>query len=71
MIRRSGDPISLGGIGASAGFAGRWRRLREERRRGRTGGVGRGVGMSLGDGMGGGVTREGERGNVEIGMILL
>ena len=46
MIRRSGDPISLGGIGASAGFAGRWRRLREERRRGRTGGVGRGVGMS-------------------------
>lgn len=44
-MRRSGDPISRGGIGGSAGFEGRCRRLREDRRRGRTGGVGRGVGI--------------------------
>ena len=43
---RSGEPTRRGGIGGSWRFEGKWRREREEMRRGPGGGDGRGLGAS-------------------------
>ena len=57
-LSRRAEPTRRGGTGGSFGWRGRCSLEREEMRRGKGGGEGRGAGMSCGEGMRGGGQRD-------------